>query len=46
MYGAALRVFRHHRGFRAIQVLSLALGIGATTAVFSVMNAVMLDHLR
>ena len=40
--GAALRYFRRNRGFFAVCVMNLALGIGATTAVFSVAEAVIL----
>ena len=41
----AMRQFAHAPGFTATAILTLALGIGATTAIFTLVHAVLLKSL-
>jgi putative ABC transport system permease protein len=41
----AVRQLRTHRGFTIVSVITLALGIGATTAIFSAVNPILFSPL-
>ncbi|MEJ7810731.1 MAG: ABC transporter permease [Gemmatimonadaceae bacterium] len=43
--GYALRALRHHAGFAAVVLLTLGIGIGANTAIFTLIDALLLRTL-
>ena len=40
----AIRVLRHERGYALVALLAIALGVGATTTLFSVTYGVLLKQ--
>ena len=41
----AVRALRHQPGFATVAILTIALGVGASSTIFSVVDAVMLRPL-